>query len=166
MGDGHPLTFTVEKPIPTQAAPRLATVISINKCGRLPAKVEPITFTRSSKTVMLPPSAATEGGRSGSCGPKGVVIDFAHAYRGRHAAKGPKYRSNENETGPTLTDYAAIAYVVMTVTFYPALAWLFRHEGEQLQIENQLGTGAPSWRTLTPCVPMICGAGLNNGFLE
>jgi hypothetical protein len=124
MGDGHPLTFAVEKPIPAQAAPRLATVVPFNKRDRLPANVEPVTSTRSSKTVMPPTSAATEGSRSGWCGPKGVVIDFAHAYRGRHAAKWPKYRSSENETGLTLTDYAAIAYVVMTVAFYPALAWL------------------------------------------
>jgi hypothetical protein len=125
MSSGHPLTFTVEKPIPAQAARRLATVVPFNMRGRLPAKVEPITSARSSKTVMPPPSAATEGSRSGWCGPKGVVVDFAHAHRGRHGAKGPKYRSNKNETGLTLTDYAAIAYVVMAVAFYPALAWLF-----------------------------------------
>jgi hypothetical protein len=125
MGGRHLLTFTVEKPTPTQAAPGSANVVPFNKRGRLLAKFEPITSARSSKTVMPPPSAATEGGRSSWCGPKGAVIDFARAYRGRQAAKGPEYRSNENETGLTLTDYAAIAYVVMTVAFYPALAWLF-----------------------------------------
>jgi hypothetical protein len=122
---GHPLTFTVEKPIPAQAAPRLANVVPFNKRGRLLAKAEPITSTRSSKTVMPPPSAATEGTTSGWYGPKGVIIDFPHAHRGGHAAKGHNYRSDENETGLTLTDYAAIAYIVMTVAFYPALAWLF-----------------------------------------
>jgi hypothetical protein len=73
---------------------------------------------------MLPSSAATEGSTSGWYGPKGVIIDFAHVDRGGYAAKGHKYRSNEDETGCTVTDYAAIAYVVMTVAFYPALAWL------------------------------------------
>ena len=122
----HPLAFTVEKPSPAvQAAPSLANVVPFNKRGRLLAKLEPITSTRSSKTVMPPPSAATEGSTSGWYGPKGVIIDFAHADRGGHAAKGHEYRSNEDETRLTATDYAAIAYVVMTVAFYPALAWLF-----------------------------------------
>jgi hypothetical protein len=121
----HPLNITIEKRVPAaQAAPSLANVVPFNKRGRLVAKFEPITSTRSSKTVMLPPSAATEGSTSGWYGPKGVIIDFAHVDRGGHAAKEHKYRSNEDETGCTVTDYAAIAYVVMTVAFYPALAWL------------------------------------------
>jgi hypothetical protein len=122
----RPLTFTVEKPIPAaQAAPSLANIVPFNKRGRLLAKFEPINSTRSSKTVMPPPSTATEGSTSIWCGPKGVIIDFAHADRAGHAANGHEYRSNENETGLTLADYAAIAYVVLTVAFYPALAWLF-----------------------------------------
>jgi hypothetical protein len=121
----HPLTFTVEKPIPAaQAAPGLANVVPFNKSGRLLAKFEPITSARSSKTGMPPPPAATEGTTSGWYGSKGVIIDFAHADRSGHAAKEHKYRSNENETALTVADYAAIAYVVMTVAFYPALAWL------------------------------------------
>ena len=120
---GHPLTFMVEKPIPAQAAPRLANVVPFDKRGRLRARIEPVTSTRSWKTGMSPPSATTEGSTRDR--PKGAIIDFAHAYRGGHAAKGHKYRSDENETGLTATDYAAIAYVVMTVAFYPALAWLF-----------------------------------------
>jgi hypothetical protein len=122
MGGRRLLTFTVEKPIPAQAVPSSANVVPFNKYGRRLAKFEPIASARSSKTLMPPPSGATEGGRSGWCGQKGAVIDFAHAHRGRHAAKGPEYRSNQNETGLTLTDCAAIAYVVMTVAFYPALA--------------------------------------------
>ena len=122
---GHPLTLRVEKPIPAQATPRLANVVPFNKRGRLLAKLEPIASTRSSKTVMPPPSAATKGSTSGWYGPKGVIIDLAHAYRGGHAAKGPQYRSNENETGFMESDNAAIAYVVIAVAFYPALAWLF-----------------------------------------
>jgi hypothetical protein len=122
----HPLTFTAEKPMPAaQTAPSLANVVPFNKRGgRLLAKCEPITSTRPSKTVMPPASAATEGSTS-RYGPKGVIIDFAHANPGGHAAKGHKYRSNENETGLTVTDYAAIAYVVITIAFYPVLAWLF-----------------------------------------
>jgi hypothetical protein len=122
----HPRTCTVEKPIPAaQAALRSANVIPFNKRGRLLAKLEPIAASRSSKTMMPPPSAATAGRTSGRCRPKGVVIDFAHADPGGHAAKGHEYRSNENETGLTATDCAAIAYVVMAVAFYPALAWLY-----------------------------------------
>jgi hypothetical protein len=121
-----PLTFTVEKPTrAAQAAPSLANVVRFNNRGRLLAKLEPITSTCSSKRVMPLPSAATEGSTCGCYGPKGVIIDFAHAVRRGHAAKGHKYRSNENETGLTTTDYAAIFYVLMAVAFYPALAWLF-----------------------------------------
>jgi hypothetical protein len=122
----RPLTFTVGKPIPaTQAAPSSANVVPFNIRGRLRAKAEPLTSTRSSKAVM-PSSAATEGRTSGaSCRPKGVIIEFAHADRGGHAAKGHKYRSNENETGLTAADYAAIVYVVMSAAFYPAAAYLF-----------------------------------------
>jgi hypothetical protein len=75
--------------------------------------------------VMPPSSAAAEGCTSDSCGPKGVIIDFAHADRGGHTTKGHKYRSNESKTALTLVDYAAIAYVVMSAAFYPALAFLF-----------------------------------------
>jgi hypothetical protein len=121
----HPLTFKVEKSIPTaQAAPGSANVVPFKKRGRLLAKFDSLTPTRSSKTVMPPPSAATEGSTSGWHGPKGVVIYFARTDRGGHAAKGHKYRLDENETDLTATDYAAIAYIVMTVAFYPALAWL------------------------------------------
>jgi hypothetical protein len=121
----RPLTFTVGKPVPaTQAAPSSANVVPFNNRGRPRAKFEPITSAGSSKAVM-PSSAATEGGTSGSCRPKGVIIEFAHADRGGHAAKGHKYRSNENETGLTVADYAAIIYVVMSAAFYPTLAYLF-----------------------------------------
>jgi hypothetical protein len=75
--------------------------------------------------VMPPSSAATKENTSGSYRPKCVIIGFAHADRGDHAADGHKYRSNEIETGLTVTDYAAIAYIVMSVAFYPALAYLF-----------------------------------------
>ena len=123
---GRPRTFTVEKPVPAaQGAPSSANVVPFNNRGRPFAKFGPITSTRSSKTAMPPPSTATEGSISGWYGPKGVIIDFAHADRGGHATKVHKYWSNENETCLTVTDYAAIAYVVMTVAFYPALAWLF-----------------------------------------
>ena len=122
----HPPTFMAEKPVAAaQAAPCMVNVVPFNKRGRLLAKLDSITSTRSSKTVMPPPSEATEGSTSGSCGPKGVIIDFAHADRSGQAAKRHKYPSNENETGLTVTDYAAIAYVVMSVAFFPALAWLF-----------------------------------------
>jgi hypothetical protein len=123
---GHPLAFTAEKPIAAaQAAPSLANVVPFNKRGRLLAKLEPIASARSSKSVMPPKSAATEGGTGGWHEPKCVIIDFAHADLGGHATKGHKYRSNENETSLTVTDYAAIAYVLMAVAFYPGLAWLF-----------------------------------------
>jgi hypothetical protein len=125
MGGRHPFAFTAEKPSLAQAAVSSANVVPFNKRGRLLAKLEPITSARSSRPVMPPPSTATGGARSGWCRPKGGVIDFAHAYQDRHAAKGPKYRSKENEAGLALTDYAATAYVVLAVAFYPALAWLF-----------------------------------------
>jgi hypothetical protein len=96
----------------------------LTKTARLRAKFEPITSAHSSKAAM-PSSAATEGGTRGSCRPKCVIIEFAHADRSCHAAKGHKYRSNENETGLTVADYAAIVYVVMSTAFYPALAYLF-----------------------------------------
>jgi hypothetical protein len=122
----RPLGFTVGKPIPAaQAAPSSANVVSFNRHGRPRAKFEPITSSRSSKVVMPPSSAAVEGGTSGSYGPKGVIIDFAHASRGGHAAKGHKFRAKKTETDLTVADYAAIAYVVMSVAFYPALAFLF-----------------------------------------
>jgi hypothetical protein len=122
----RPLTFTVGKPIPAaQAAPSSANVVSFNKRGRPRAKFEPITPTRSSKVVMPKSSAAAEGSASGSYGPKGVVIDFAHANRGAHAAKGHNFCTNENETDLTVADCAAMAYVVISVAFYPALAFLF-----------------------------------------
>jgi hypothetical protein len=110
----QPRTFTVEMPIPAaQAAPSLANVVPFNRRGRPFAKFEPIPSTRSSRST------------SGWNGPKGVIIDFAHADPGTHAAKGHSCRSNENEAGLTAADYAAIAYIVMSVAFYPALAWLF-----------------------------------------
>jgi hypothetical protein len=122
----RPLTLTVEKPIPAaQAAPNSANVVPFKSRGRLRAKFEPITFTRSSKKVMPPPSAATEGSTSGSYGTRGIIIDFAHANPGGHTAMEHKFHTNENETGLTVADYAAIAYVVMSVAFYPALAFLF-----------------------------------------
>jgi hypothetical protein len=121
----RPFAFTVEKSMPaTQAVPNSPTVVPFNKHVRLLAKFESITSTGSSRAVP-PPSAGTEGSPSGWYGPKCVIIDFAHADRGLHAAKGHDYRSSENETPLTVTDYAAIAYVVMAVGFYPALAWLF-----------------------------------------
>jgi hypothetical protein len=84
-----PLTFTVERPIrAAQAAPSLANVVRFNSRGRRLAKFEPITSTCSSKRVIPLPSAASEGSTSGGCGPKGVIIDFAQADRGGHAAKG------------------------------------------------------------------------------
>jgi len=123
---GRPLTVRIEKPIPAaQAAPRCANVVPFNKRGRLRAKSEPITSSRSPKAVMPPLSAATEGRASGSYGPKGVIIDFAHADRSGHAAQGHKHWSNESETGLTAADYAAIVYVVLSAAFYPALAFLF-----------------------------------------
>jgi hypothetical protein len=111
----RPLTFTVEKPSPAaRAAPSSANVVSFNKRSRPRAKFEPIA-----------PTAAAGGRTSGSCGPKGVIIDFAHAVRGGHATKRHDSRPNESETALTLADYAAIAYVVMSAAFYPALAFLF-----------------------------------------
>jgi hypothetical protein len=105
----RPLTFTVEKPISAaRAAPSSANVVSFNKRGRPRAKFEPITSTRSSKVATPPSSAVTEGSTSGSYGPKGVIIDFAHADRGGHATKGHNFRSNESETELTLADYAAV----------------------------------------------------------
>ena len=120
----RPLTFTVEKPIPaTQTVPRSAKIVPFDNRGRLRHKFEPITSTHSSKLVM-PSAAATEGGASGSCRPKGVIIEFARADQGGQAAKGHEYRSAESETGLTLADYAAIVYVVMSAAFYPALIYL------------------------------------------
>ena len=122
----HPLAFTAEQPIAAeQAALSLANVVPFNRRGRLLAKLERITSARSSKTVTPPPSATTEGDASGWHGPKCIIIDFARADLGGHATKGHKFRSNENETSLTVTDYAAIAYVLMAVAFYPGLAWLF-----------------------------------------
>ena len=122
----RPLTLTVEKPIPAaRAAPSSANVVSFNKRSRPRAKFEPIAPTRPSKVRIPPSSAAAAGRTSDSCGPKGVIIDFAHADRGGHATKGHNSRPNESETGLTLVDYAAIAYVVMSAAFYPALAFLF-----------------------------------------
>jgi len=121
----RPLAFTVGKPIPAvQAAPSSANVVSFNRHGRPRAKFEPITRTRSSKSVRPTSSAAAKGGTSGSYEPNGVIIDLAHANRGGHAAKGHRFRTNENETDLTVADYATIAYVVMSVAFYPALAFL------------------------------------------
>jgi hypothetical protein len=121
----HPFNFMVENPIPVaQAAPSLANVVPFNKRGRLVAKLEPVTSTRSSRTVMPPPSAGTEGSTSGWCGPKGVIIDFAHVDRDDHAARGHSGRSHVGETGFTATDFVAIVYVAMSVAFFPALAWL------------------------------------------
>jgi hypothetical protein len=121
----YPFNFTVEKPIrAAQAAPSLVKVVPFNRRGRLLARFEPATSTRSPKTVILPPSVATEGSTSGWYGPKGIIIYFAHTDRGRQAAKGHKCQSNADETGLTITDYVAIAYVVMSVAFFPALAWL------------------------------------------
>jgi hypothetical protein len=120
----RPLAFTVEKPIPAAlVTPSSANVVAFNNRGRLLAKLEPITSTHSSKKVRPPPSAATEGGTSGSYEPKGVIIDFAHADRG--GAKGHKCRSNASETGLSIADYAAIACIVMSIAFYPVLACLF-----------------------------------------
>ena len=120
----RPLTFTVERPIPAaRAAPSSANVVSFNKRSRPRAKLEPIASTRSSKPWI--PASAAEGRTSGSYEPKGVIIDFAHADRGGHATKGHNSRPNESETGLTLADYSAIAYVVMSAAFYPALAFLF-----------------------------------------
>jgi hypothetical protein len=121
----HSLTPTVGMPIPAaQSAPSLANVVPFTKRSRLLPKVQPIPSTRSSKAVM-PPSAPTEGSTSGWRRPRGAIIDFAHAYRGGHAAKGHEYLSDENETSLTATDCAVMAYVVVTVAFYPVLAWLF-----------------------------------------
>ena len=121
----RPLGSTVKKPIPAaQAAPSSANVVPFNNRGRRLAKFEPIASGCSSK-VMPPPSATAEEGTSGPCGPRGVIIDFPHADRDCHAAKGHKDWSNENEIGLTAADYAAIAYIVMSVAFYPALAFLF-----------------------------------------
>jgi hypothetical protein len=121
----RPLTFTVGKPIPAvqQAAPSAANIVQFNKRGRPRATFEPTTFTRSSKVTMPRSSAASEGRTNSSYGPKGVIVDFAHS--DGHTTKGHKYRSNESETSLTFADYAAMAYVVMSVAFYPALAFLF-----------------------------------------
>src|SRR5271169_1359014 len=112
----RPLTFTVGKPIPAApAAPSSANVVSFNKRGRPRAKFGPTTSIRSSKVVMPPSSATVEGSPCGSYEPKGVIIDFAHANRSGHVAKEHRFRTNENETDLTVADYAAMAYVVMSV---------------------------------------------------
>jgi hypothetical protein len=122
---GRPLNFTVEKPIPAaQAASGLANVVPLNKRGRLLAKHGPIISTRSSKTVMPTAPIATQGGASGWCGPKDVIIAFAHVDRGGPAAEGDECRSNASETGLTVSDYVAMAYVFISAAFFPALAWL------------------------------------------
>ncbi len=116
----HPLAFAVEKPIAAaQAASSSANVVPFNNLGRRRAKFEPVTSTWTSKNGKPPPSAATEGSLSGPRGTKGVIIDFPHADQGGHAA------TNGNDTGLTAADYAAIAYVVISAAFYPALAFLF-----------------------------------------
>jgi hypothetical protein len=81
--------------------------------------------TRSSGAVIPPSSAAAEGSTSRSYRPKRVIIDFPHTGRGGHTTKWHKYQSIGRETDLTLADYAAMAYVVMAVAFYPALAFLF-----------------------------------------
>jgi hypothetical protein len=112
----RPLTFAAGRPIPAaQAAPSSANVVSFNKHGRPRAKFGP----------KLPSSIAVQGSTCGSYEPKSVIINFAHANRSDHAAKGHRFRANENETDLTVADYAAMAYVVMSVAFYPALAFLF-----------------------------------------
>jgi hypothetical protein len=122
----HPLICALEQSIPAvQAASSLANVVPFSKRGRPLAKFEPITSTRSSKTEIPLPSTATEGSTGGWYGPKGVILDFPHADRRGRVTKEHKYRPNESERGLAVTDYAAIAYVVMAVTFYPALAWIY-----------------------------------------
>ena len=119
----HSLPATVGMPIPAaQPASSLANVVPFTKRGRL-AKREPKS-TRSSKTAMPLPSAPTAGRTSGWDRPKGVILDFAPAYRGGHVAKAHEYPSNENEPALTVSDGAAIAYVVVAVAFYPVVAWL------------------------------------------
>jgi hypothetical protein len=122
----RPLTFAVGRPIPAaRAAPSLTNVVPFNERGRPRAKFKPVTSTRSPKAAIPPSSAAVEGSTRGSNGPKGVIIDFAHTDRGGHTTKSHKYQSIESEAGLTLADYAAMAYVVMSAAFYPALAFLF-----------------------------------------
>jgi hypothetical protein len=122
----RPLTFTVGTPIPAaRAVPSPTNVVPFNERGRPRAKFKLITSTRPSKAAIPSSSAAAGGSTSGSYSPKGVIIDFPHTDRGGHATKWHKYQSIENETGLTLADFAAMAYVVMSVTFYPALAFLF-----------------------------------------
>jgi hypothetical protein len=126
---GPPLSFTAEKAISVaQAVPNLANVVPFNRRFnrrvRLPAKFAPVASTneeRSPKKVTL--SGATEG----SAWPRreGVIIDFPHGNRHRHAAQEHDYLSGENRVRFTAMDGAVIAYAALSAAFYPALAWLF-----------------------------------------
>jgi hypothetical protein len=122
----RPLTFTAGRPISAAQAVRSApNVVPFNRRGRPRAKFEPITSACSSKVAMPPSLTVDEEGISGWYGPKSVIVDFAHSHRGGHTTSGDEYWSNESETGLSLADCAAIAYVVMSTAFYPALALLF-----------------------------------------
>jgi hypothetical protein len=122
----HSLTFEAEKAVPAaQVAPNFANVLPFNNRVRLLAKYQPVTSSseaRSPKKVTRPLLAGTEG--SGWSGPKGVIIDFAHANQDWRATQEREYLSSEKRAGLTAMDCAAIAYVALSAAFYPAMAWL------------------------------------------
>jgi hypothetical protein len=57
----------------------------------------------------------------------GVIIDFPHARRSRHAVRVREEASNDKQTGFRLVDVAVIIYALMATAFYPALGWFLIH---------------------------------------
>jgi hypothetical protein len=90
------------------------------------AKIGPAALTNewsSAKAAIRPVPAATGESATDRSTPSAVIIDFAQARRSRHAARVGEESSNENQNGPTLTDWAVFGCALMATAFYPALAW-------------------------------------------
>ena len=115
----------------TKSAARLGlgstNLVWLGRRGRRNAKGRPVIFREegwSRKAVTPKLMTASEAPISDPLGLASVTINFAPARGTAHAAQVRKKLSSEIETNLSLTDCVAMLYVIASVAFYPAMAWL------------------------------------------
>ncbi len=116
-----PLTLTAERSIPGLPAARSSASIVPLSRGLRPAKPRPVNIGSEQRSA----AAAIEAGTRGWPDPGGVIIDLACAARDRHSTQQNEDSSIEKRAGLRPADLAVMAYVLVSVAFYPAMMWLF-----------------------------------------
>ena len=104
-----------------------AILLPFSNRGRRRAEIRPTPFNSEwsgAKAAIRPVPAVTEEISTERLRPSGVIIDFAKACGISHAPLFRNESSNESQGSLTIMDSVAIIFIIMTMAFYPALAWL------------------------------------------